>query len=273
MADALESVLQQWQTWDAPLQSQPRLLRELTDGLSHQSFLVADGPRRFVVRVENPLNRQLALDRKRELHWLTSTGALSPQPVWFDEHTLVCTCIDLPHWQPPQHLVQIGKTLAQLHQLPCNDSPLDLIQHLNAYWQQLPSAPDSKVLHQRMLDLTQRALQLNPARCLCHNDLIPANMLVDVSGCVLLDWEYAAVNAPGFDLATLAEHGALHNDNLIQLLQTYAGDAYIDDLRTQTDAFRPVVRYLEWLWLQLQPDPSAASSTYQRLQQLLGASS
>nr|WP_237457369.1 phosphotransferase [Pseudomaricurvus sp. HS19] len=246
-------------------------MRELTDGLSHQSYLVGDDERRYVVRIENPDNRQLALAKHRELNLLRVTGALSPQPVWFDEHTLVCTCIDLPHWQPPHHLVRIGQTLSQLHRLTDHEPPLDLTAHLDAYWQQLPHTHRDHELHRRMLQLTKQALQLNPLRCLCHNDLIPANMLVDDSGCVLLDWEYAAVNAPGFDLATLAEHGDLNDDQLKQLLRAYSGGQDTAGLLSQANAFRPVVRYLEWLWLLLQPNPSAANAVLTRLQQLLAS--
>ncbi len=269
MTDALQPVLQQWQQWDTPLQSPPRLLRELTDGLSHQSFLVGTGEHRYVVRIENPDNRQLALAKERELQLLHSTGTLSPQPVWSDEHTLVCACIDLPHWQPPQQLTRIGQTLAQLHQLADISPPLDLLNHLDTYWRQLPLPAAGEQLHQRMLQLTEEALQLDPIRCLCHNDLIPANILVDDNRCVLLDWEYAAVNAPGFDLATLAEHGDLDNHQLQQLLRAYNSGQDIVELMAQANAFRPVVRYLEWLWLLLQPNPSAADTVFARLQQLI----
>ena len=63
----------------------------------------------------------------------------------------------------------------------------------------------------------------------CHNDLLPANVLFGDDGdgerAWLLDWEYAGMNDPWFDLGNLAANAALDDDGERRLVELYAGVA------------------------------------------------
>ena len=55
----------------------------------------------------------------------------------------------------------------------------------------------------------------------CHNDLLTANFLDDGGRLRLLDWEYAGMNDPHFDLANFASHHDLEPDAEVALLEAY----------------------------------------------------
>ena len=57
----------------------------------------------------------------------------------------------------------------------------------------------------------------------CHNDLLTANFLDDGGRLRLLDWEYAGMNDPHFDLANFASHHDLEPDAEVALLAAYGG--------------------------------------------------
>ena len=62
------------------------------------------------------------------------------------------------------------------------------------------------------------------ALCFCHNDLTPGNFIDSPEGQLhLIDWEYAGLCHPGFDLAGLAVGADLTGERLMVLLTAYRG--------------------------------------------------
>lgn len=275
----LQQCLQQWPHWQAVLDTPPQLISCLGSGLSHYNFRVRSGTQDFVVRLESATSRQLAMSSSDERYWLAACVNFAPAVVWFDHDVLVTQYLYLPHWQAPDLLPLIGKTLAQLHQLTIpkasviqtsaavqttGPAPLDLIAHTERYWQQLQKLqstdqytiqqvnPQDQRLHRYMREHITQTLQQFSKRCLCHNDLHASNILLDEQRCIFLDWEYAAINAPGFDLASLAESASLTAEQLQLLVDHYQPDAEQQPaLLAEIACYRPIVRYLEWLWLSL----------------------
>jgi thiamine kinase-like enzyme len=62
------------------------------------------------------------------------------------------------------------------------------------------------------------------APCLCHNDLLNANFLDD-GRLRILDWEYAGMGDPFFDLANFAVNHEFSEEQEALLLQAYFGEA------------------------------------------------
>jgi len=60
------------------------------------------------------------------------------------------------------------------------------------------------------------------ARVACHNDLLPANF-VNGERLWLVDWEYAGMGDPAFDLANFAVNNDLDEDGDRELLAAYGG--------------------------------------------------
>lgn len=56
-----------------------------------------------------------------------------------------------------------------------------------------------------------------------HNDLLPANFLLDTNRMWLIDWDYAGFNSPLFDLGGLAANNGLTPAQEARMLQNYFG--------------------------------------------------
>ncbi len=79
---------------------------------------------------------------------------------------------------------------------------------------------------ERMAEI-ERALGLDrTAPCLCHNDLLNANFLIgETDGKLyILDWEYAGMGDPFFDLANFSANHEFSDEQDRQVLQAYFGE-------------------------------------------------
>lgn len=132
----------------------------------------------------------------------------------------------------PGASVQVAELTRRVHALPLPSNgrelgPADWIEHyrhaLRAPWMQgLKSGADPlHVEAERRLGALE-ALP-HPARVLCHSDLHPANLVVTARGLVLLDWEYAHVSEPLWDVAGWACNNDLEPAARDFLLTSYLG--------------------------------------------------
>jgi thiamine kinase-like enzyme len=97
--------------------------------------------------------------------------------------------------------------------------------------------------------LSRRIAPFRPV--LCHNDLLPANLIDDGARLWLVDWEYAGAGHPLFDLANASANVGLADDQERVLLKAYRG--YVDprDL-DELRIFRAVSLLREALWSMIQ---------------------
>src|SRR2546425_298338 len=92
----------------------------------------------------------------------------------------------------------------------------------------LPSTIDRMVERAETIDGAMRALP-RPSRS-CHNDLLLGNFLDDGQQIRIVDWEYAAMGDPFFDLGNFAAHLSLSDDQETMLLDAYLGQAPAPEL-------------------------------------------
>ena len=59
---------------------------------------------------------------------------------------------------------------------------------------------------------------------LCHNDLLPANLIAGEDRLWLIDWEYAGMGHPLFDLASLSANAGFTAGEDAGLLAAYRGE-------------------------------------------------
>lgn len=99
-------------------------------------------------------------------------------------------------------------------------------------------------------DARRMSRRIAPFRpVLCHNDLMPANLIDDGQRLWLIDWEYAGVGHALFDLANLSANAALTHDEEAGLLATYreTGEADPHDL-AELRIFKAASLLREALW-------------------------
>jgi hypothetical protein len=86
------------------------------------------------------------------------------------------------------------------------------------------------------------------AMVVCHNDLLPGNILIGAGGPWLIDWEYGGFGNPLFDLGGLASNNGFSADEERLMLECYFGRAPGDELWRRYTAMKCASLLRETLW-------------------------
>ncbi len=104
-------------------------------------------------------------------------------------------------------------------------------------------------------------LALHPReRTLCHNDVHHRN-IIDGRALMLIDWEYAAVGDPMFDLASFACYHDLDAAERLHLIESYAPRAAAV-LAQSFDNYCWLFDYMHLLWLELTASDTVACARW-----------
>ncbi len=217
---------------------------------SNEVYRVRAGEMQYVVR----LNRALAMpgvDHQLEREILGELGNpdFLPPLVYADDRCLVTGFIaGRPLSASESDLAELGKLFRNIHHATVQITvKLDLNAHIALYANQLDSKRDSLARCIASLMVTEPP---SIALTLCHHDLLPANVIRSSAGLVALDWEYACLGDPAFDLAVLIESENLRPGHIDILLQAYGNTTL--HFRERIDAMRPRYALVSLLWWMLQ---------------------
>ena len=242
----LDQALAQWQAWSPHPTDPPRLVEVLRGGRSNTSVRVGDGSSNWVVRIDGLDAAGLGLNRDVEWQCLfaASAAGLAPKPVYRDETLGVLVCEHLPGAVgEPSPLEDIARLLRRIHALPPVGLRLDPIERAGRYLE-LAGAGE---MPQELLAICRR-LDEQVETTLCHNDLLAANRLTGPQGIVALDWEYAAMGDPLFDLAVIIEGEDLSESESADLHRLWRGAAPSSGERTRLKDQRAIYQLLAALW-------------------------
>ena len=249
--------LGQWRHWQTPnpLQRAPRISRQLDDGVSNTSILVATEDQPFVVRLDGVDTRSHSLNRQVE--WKTlreaSRQGLAPQPVYLNPELGVLVCEYLsPDDNQQQTEDDVANLLMRIHCLPAVHHRIDLSQRIRQYVHQLEARqPGISQTLSTLTQLTERILQQaeqgDAELVVCHNDLHSANRLRSHGALYALDWEYSGMGHRWFDLAAVCECD-VEGIEADKLLTAYLARGANSQERELLLRFRLCYRYLTWLW-------------------------
>lgn len=108
------------------------------------------------------------------------------------------------HFVNPELTVELCRLLAELHESSLSLPKLDIQQHLQRYYEIASANQPDKVAHCRDLyeEAVEHAEQFSATHS-CHNDISPGNLLTGHQ-LFLVDWEYAAISDPLFELAGIS---------------------------------------------------------------------
>ncbi|MCK7595957.1 phosphotransferase family protein [Microbulbifer sp. CAU 1566] len=262
-------IASEWQRWsDRP----PKLIRPLEGGLTNRSFLIDAGDKKLVLRINAPNSLALDLNRAAEAEALqqASPKDLCAPLVYVDPaHRYLLTQfvdgapLDI---NQPQAFAQLAQLLRQIHQLPPISVQLDIADKADRYWQSIDRNTDFFPALAQLYQLMELQLKQSSARPenyrLCHNDLLPDNLLQDRSGQLrAIDWEYTACGDPFFDLATVTTGYDLDRQQQRALLSEYLLRPACEADLTRLDHWKRTYRYLSVLWyvVQFSHSPGSAS--------------
>lgn len=186
-----------------------------------------------VLRQDEPGAALLGLNREAEPEVLRAAAAagLGPALISADPARGLLLTAWLPGraWsaadlREPGNLRRAAVLLRRLHATPLAGPVVDLGAAIERY--AAPAGAPGLAVRARA-DLARcrwlaGASGPGPARCFCHHDPTPGNFIAGPGGALhLIDWEYAGLGHPDFDLAGLAVGADFGPEEVRQLLAAY----------------------------------------------------
>jgi len=211
----------------------------LSGGITNRNFLVAvPGVRdRYVIRMAGNDTHLLGISREIE-HAATVAAAgvgVGPEVVAFvrPEGYLVTRFIEgspvsLEAVHRPDMLRRVADSLRRVHDGPAIPGlfmPFRIVEAYRALARErgvmIPVEYDLAMAIARRIELALLAspVELRP----CHNDLLNANFIDDGERIRIVDWEYAGLGDPFFDLGNFSVNHDLAPDEDAVLLDGYEG--------------------------------------------------
>lgn len=242
----------------------PLRAERLEGGIVNESWRI-DTPRgRFVLRIDGPVAQRPGVDRARErmLHDIAASAGIAPRALGWDDAAgvQVREFVDGRIWneqdmEAAAQLRRLGERLAQLHALapPLALAPFDPGACASQYLRAIESAGESTALESAVAAVVRaaaRAVNARGAPCaIVHGDLAHANLIdAEAEGgrLMLLDWEYAQLADPLYDIACVLAYCTPARPHAALLLRAagLAGDGAEGALG---EAIR-VYEGLTWLW-------------------------
>ncbi|HEY6102149.1 MAG TPA: phosphotransferase [bacterium] len=238
-------------------------------GITNVNYRVEVDGVSFFVRVPGEESRLLGIDRRREYECTAAAAqsGVGPEVVDFleAEGVLVTRFIaghgmSLEEIRRPESIRRVAATLRRLHggpPFPGTFSPMGAVADYLRISRQaapLPAAIDSMVDQARAID---RALGAAPPVLRpCHNDLLLANFIDDGRQIWVVDWEYAAMGDPFFDLGNFAVHQGLSDEQEQAFLTAYLGGPTDSDL-ARLKLMKILSDLREAMWAMVQVSVSA----------------
>ena len=242
-------------------------LTALSGGITNRNFLVSVTGRqdRFVIRLAGNDTHLLGISREIE-HAATVAAAgvgVGPEVTAFirPEGYLVTRFIEgspvsdeAVHQAATQR--RVGESLRRIHDgppIPGLFIPFRIVEAYRALAAArgvaIPPEYDVALSFARRIELAllSNPLEMRP----CHNDLLNANFIDDGVRIRIVDWEYAGMGDPFFDLGNFSVNHGLTPDEDGEVLRAYEGAARPDRLARLT-LMRTMSDFREAMWGVLQ---------------------
>lgn len=207
-------------------------------GLTNYNYIMEIHGTEYIIRKPGSLNHHM-IDRSIEQinNSIASALGINSQCIYFDELTGIKVSVRIQNSKNiaqadpclPAHIQAVSHLMKQVHA-----SPQDFPNHFS--WQDELSKYEKIVqrlkgdffsdymsLKELLLHFSQQ--QIKEQVCVpCHNDTVPENFLIDAEGrAYLIDWEYAGMNDPSWDIAAYILESNLTPEAIHFLLLEYYG--------------------------------------------------
>jgi thiamine kinase-like enzyme len=252
----LNDILQRLESSLGPLAAQPS---ELGGGITNRNFRVTLGGEDYVIRRPGKDTDLLGIQRDAE-RLATETAArlgIAPEVAAALGDCLVTRFIAC---RPPsaqelaERVAEIAGALRSFHEsavtLPASFWVPDLLERYGAIVRErggeLPASYVEAVSVAARIAAVMPAARRRP----CHNDLLPGNIIfARHDGRILIvDWEYAGMGDPRFDLGNLSVNNDFDDADDERLLTAYYGTAPTDAMRAALKLMRVMSDAREAAW-------------------------
>jgi thiamine kinase-like enzyme len=201
----------------------------LGGGITNRNFKVSLDGEAFVLRIGGKDTELLGIDREAE-HAASRVAAglgLAPEVVAFVEPEGYLVTRYVEGEVGRVEVEQVGALLRRLHDGPPLPSRFDSFRVVEIYRATALArggvVPPAYERAKQIAERIERARGGVTARP-CHNDLLNANFIADGDRLWIVDWEYAGMGDPFFDLANFAVNHELDEEGERTLLAAYGSD-------------------------------------------------
>jgi len=245
----------------------------ITSGITNANVKVDVDGEAFVVRLPGADTELLGIDRHAELEATRTAAAVGvgPEVVDFVEGCLVTRFvggepISEEDLQDGDVLALVVRSIRAIHGAPPIPSTFPVFRIVERYRDlaaergvAIPPAFDHA---HELAERIERAFEANPRPPIpCHNDLLNANFLRDGDHVWIVDYEYAGMGDPFFDLGNLSINNGLGAEAQETLLRLYFEDIR-DVHRARLGLMRVMSDFREAMWGVLQQGISTLDVDY-----------
>ena len=222
--------------------------------VTNRPYLVEKDGRRAVLKIDAEPRRAPFNNRREEakIQRAARDAGLAGDVLYVTDTVLMTEYIDGVIWSldcldDDANIEQLALALRNLHSMPLTGRIFDIAGSARMYANILDGTSAGTV------DECLRKIEAAPRPhnlCCCHNDLVVAN-IINTPATKFLDWEYACDNDPFFDLATIAAHHKLTQQQCDTLLNAYFdgdGERWREQLARQNEVYEALL----YLWTEAQ---------------------
>jgi thiamine kinase-like enzyme len=249
------------------------VLTPITSGITNANVKVEVDGEAFVVRLPGTDTELLGIDRHAELE-ATRTAAVAgvgPEVFDFVEGCLVTRFVEgapipIEDLQRGDVLALVVRSIREIHGAAAIPSTFPVFRIVERYRDLAAERdvpiPDAYHRARGPAERIERAFATNPVpEATCHNDLLNANFLRDGDHVWIVDYEYAGMGDPFFDLGNLSINNGLGTEAQETLLRLYLGDIR-DVHRARLGLMRMMSDFREAMWGVLQQAISTLDVDY-----------
>jgi thiamine kinase-like enzyme len=239
-------------------------VRPLEGGITNRNFLVHFGGDDYVVRLPGKDTNLLGIDREAERLATKQAAELGVGPkvaAMFEDPPCLVTCfvegraMTSEELREPRALAQVGRALSGFHgsglELPTDFRVRDLVQEYAEVARSRgggpPAAYDDALSTAGQIASAVGGHREHEPRP-NHNDLLAANFLATDGQIVIVDWEYAGMGDPFFDLGNFSVNNELGDAEEEQLLEAYFGEPATRRRVTALKLMRFMSDFREAMW-------------------------
>ncbi len=211
----------------------------LTLGITNRNFRVSIGDGDYVVRISGKDTELLGIDRAAEHEAAVAAAAagVGPEVVAFLPHlgALVTRFVQAAPLEPERlegddvlaAVVRAMRAIHTMRPIPSTFDPFRVVREYRevaaAHGVVAPPAYGDALAVAERIEQALASTARTPVPC--HNDLLNANLLQGPDRVVIVDYEYAGMGDPFFDLGNFSINNGISTDAQARLLEHYFGRA------------------------------------------------
>jgi len=237
--------------------------RPLEGGITNRNYLAELGDREYVIRLHGKDTGLLGIDRAAERMASEEASALGIAPAVaasFSEGlvTHFIACMPVAAHELALSAGELGVALRRFHDSGVRLPVTFWIPELLGRYARLVDERGEKLpeAYAETVAVAQRIGRVLPLEVPlpCHNDLLPGNIIRAREGgrLLIVDWEYAGMGHPYFDLGNLSVNNGFDESAEDRLLGAYHGEPPTDRRRAALKLMRVLSDAREAAWAVVQ---------------------